>query len=343
MKPTTCSQCGERILLHWSVCPVCAAHLAEPTSNPTIINDFSGVEVTAKNIHCVKCGVIIAPDAQICPGCHVLIVRRYCSGCSRLIPDQAETCPHCATPASAKKSRFRFFSHTFLILSIPACVIAAFVFVVFRFSSSSDEPSSTEPVRNVKKTPIPPAPVATIISDNSQPAPPVKEEIAEIDPVQQMSQTVVPSISHEETLSNEEPEKPAERLQPPAPVVATPVREISQEPKPEANLDWSDRGARMKRGRKLTKHASLLMKKGRYSDASIVLRDALRAFPPNTKDLTYGETLYKLGICLRQKGEPHQAIPVLQQALQFPYYRSKALREVEAATNQLRKVTRVRG
>ena len=110
--------------------------------------------------------------------------------------------------------------------------------------------------------------------------------------------------------------------------------------------EWQNRGAKLKQGRKLTIRASQLMQRGRYAEAGVLLNEAVNMFPQKTRDLSYGEALYKLGICLRKKGQPEEAIPVLREAMQFPYYRSKVLREVEAATGQLErraKVNQTRG
>ncbi|MGH9858274.1 MAG: tetratricopeptide repeat protein, partial [Acidobacteriota bacterium] len=130
----------------------------------------------------------------------------------------------------------------------------------------------------------------------------------------------------------------------PQPEETESVPTVPQQPEPVEG-EWQNRGARLKQGRTLTIRASQLMQKGRYTEASIVLREAIHMFPQKTKDLSYGEALYKLGICLRRKGQPEQAIPVLREAMQFPYYRSKVLREVEAATGQIQrtKLNQTRG
>lgn len=131
-----------------------------------------------------------------------------------------------------------------------------------------------------------------------------------------------------------------------APLEPSPSQETEPVPAEQSlDTDWQSRGAKLKEGRKLTIRASNLMQQNRYSEASVLLGNAIRMFPPGTKDLSYGEALYKLGICLRRKGHPEQAIPVLRQAMEFPYYRSKVLREVEAATGQLQrtKINQTRG
>ena len=337
MKPTVCSHCGEKILTHWTVCPICAHPSSLPAITPGAPASGSEFIASLKNIYCVQCKAIVSPDAQICSACHVLIVRRYCSGCSRLVPDQAEFCPYCATSASAKKSRFRSLAKSALIFAVPLCVISAFILVVYRVSHEPTVPSPA--TGTLKKRATEPPPVATIVPAD------VEQKTIET------PREIVPPGTEQNT--NEEPESSgfsSTEVQNEtnagisADPTLTPV--IQPEPKPQAepetNID-SSRGARLLQGRKLTKHASLLMQKGRYSDASIVLRNALTAFPSRTSDLSYGEALYKLGICLRKKGAPDQAIPVLRQALRFPYYRTKALREVEAATSQLKKLSRVSG
>ena len=187
-----------------------------------------------------------------------------------------------------------------------------------------------------------PPPPATIIPISTPPANPqplfLREEMpnVKVKPAQRETEIQEPEpeqvmaeespVEEDLSVSNEPTETVSEELLP------EPVQEEEQ----PVEGDWQNRGARLKQGRKLTVHASLLMQKGRYTDASIVLRDAISRFPAGTRDLSYGEALYKLGICLRRKGQPEQAIPILRQAMQFPYYRSKVLREVEAATGQLR-------
>jgi tetratricopeptide (TPR) repeat protein len=198
-------------------------------------------------------------------------------------------------------------------------------------------------MRVTKPEPVRTAPVVTIVPSKTHTEQTVAASVETVAPSEPEQSLHVSTNENDFVPTAEETTEPIDSVYEPEPSAPAKPRETESQSESDRLVKFSVRGLQLKQARKLTLHASLLMRKGRYSDASIVLRDALRAFPPNTRDLTYGETLYKLGICLRRKGAPEQAIPVLQQALRFPYYRSGALREVEAATIQLGKVSRVKG
>ena len=90
-------------------------------------------------------------------------------------------------------------------------------------------------------------------------------------------------------------------------------------------------------GRKLSKIGAHYIRSGRYDQAVIVLRKAIETFPPETRDVTYGESLYHLGYSLRMSGKPEEAIPVLKQALKFPLYNTKVSKELKTASAQIKK------
>jgi RNA polymerase subunit RPABC4/transcription elongation factor Spt4 len=321
---TLCSHCGEKILPHWTLCPVCALPFADAVS---IRNGESGTLHAngRKEIRCVQCEQILAPDAQMCGHCHVLIIRRYCSGCSRLIPDQTMSCPYCATPATAKRSRYKFFLQSAAAVILLGSIVGGLLFLVYRVPA------------NHQAGEVAPLPVRqTVPFEKPAPAPflsvqkPVVEESTEVSDEPPMGVNADP----QEELESEPVQEMAIDPEPAPiePIVPSDTHQSGEE------RGWETRGAKLQQGRKLTQIASRLMQQGRYSDAIRVLRDAVKSFPPGTKDLSYGEALYKLGICLRRQGRPDQAIPVLQQAMKFPYIRGKVVREVQVATTQLHQV-----
>jgi RNA polymerase subunit RPABC4/transcription elongation factor Spt4/TolA-binding protein len=336
-----CSHCGERILPHWTLCPVCALPFADAVTARPVALDSSDEFHDHSGLHCVQCKSSITPDAQICPQCHVLIVRRYCSGCSRLIPDQAALCPYCTTPATAKRSRMKFYVKTASALMAFGSIVVGLYFFLYKTPSvpaKRETPMVIAPLSSPGL--IPQRPKTESPQFAREPMKTEPQSTVEIDP-RSLEANLSGAIQ-----SGPESDPVAENadiptLQPkPAEEVQTPPQEANP-----AEGEWENRGARLKQGRKLTIRASQLMQQGRYTEASIVLKDAIHMFPQKTKDLSYGEALYKLGICLRRKGQPEQAIPVLREAMQFPYYRSKVLREVEAATGQIQrtKLNQTRG
>ena len=319
MNSTACSQCGEKILPYWTLCPVCATPFADAvTIDPK--SKLSLEEVGQQEISCVQCKGILSPEAQICSHCHVLIVRRYCSGCSRLIPDQAGWCPYCGTSALAKRSRLKLYLQSAAILLVAGSIFAGIFFMIQKEPAKD----STQPVSVVQKKALPePSPQVDVKKETK----PEKSKIEEVKPPIPVPEEIV------EPEWEPEPTEPLEEAIQHKPAVVKPVMLASSNEVADEN--WQERGARLLQGRKLTQNASKLMQKGKYTDASIVLMEALRVFPEKTGDLSYGEALYKLGVCLRKKGQPEQAIPVFREALRFAYYRSKVLREVEAATSEL--------
>ena len=90
-------------------------------------------------------------------------------------------------------------------------------------------------------------------------------------------------------------------------------------------------------GRKLSQIGAQYIKSGHYKQAVVVLRKAIETFPPQTRDITYGESLYHLGYSLRMAGMPEEAIAVLKLALQFPLYNSKVTKELKTASAQVKK------
>ncbi len=338
MDSTACSQCGEKILPHWTVCPVCVLPFTDVAANRLSHSETFARASRFLDLCCVQCKGILSPDAQYCPHCHLLIVRRYCSGCSRLIPEHAGMCPYCSTPASAKRSRIKFYLQSAIVLTIAVSIVAGVLFLVYRIPDVPSKSVVPLPVSSAfeqqagdttKPAELVPRVTTQAIAEDEKPAPVLPQEdipLSASGPEDQFdSEPSVEDTNILEPIQDQEEEAQEGELQRPIPE------------SPVVDGDWEARGARLKEGRKLTEKASLLMKQGRYSDASVVLTTALSTFPDKTTDLSYGEALYRLGICLRVKGQPERAIPILQEAMRFPYIRRKVLLEVEAATSQIKR------
>ena len=316
MPISACSNCGEEISPKWIVCPICSHPASErpatdPPGNANPLFHFA-------EILCIKCKKHISPDTQICPHCHVPIIRRYCSGCQRLIPDHVNLCPYCHAEPSAKRGLGKVFKVA-LFLLLPFCLIFAYLTfdrtdsptqtLAARESATEEsvirdsEPSEADFLQNApapQLVPDPPLPLAISPGDAADPK-----------PVQIPTNTVV------ETRQQEKPKR--------------------KEAVAQAQPDFASRGARLRQGRQLKELGSRLIRQKQYSKAVYVLQDAIRAFPPETKDLSFGEALYSLGYSLRMSGKPGEAIPVLKKALGFPFIRNKAAQELQSASDQAKK------
>lgn len=332
-----CSNCGEQISPKWVVCPVCSHPAGErpatdPAENVDPVFHFG-------EILCIKCKKQIGPDTQICPHCHVPIIRRYCSGCHRLIPDHVHLCPYCHAEPTVKKGLGKV-SKVAIVLLVPFCLI--FAYITFRQTASpiqkiplrdydsqqsaipDTEPSEADFLQNNPAPQLIPEPPVPSSSSSPIKVTELKPERVVTNTVEVIQQTVKPKR-----------EKPVIQVQP----VAQPVIQIK--PVIQAAPSFASRGARLKQGRQLRDLGSRLAKQKQFDKAVYVLQDAIRAFPPETKDLSYGEALYVLGYSLRMSGKPAEAIPVLKKALDFPFIRNKAAQEIKSATDQMKKTQRV--
>jgi serine/threonine-protein kinase len=90
-------------------------------------------------------------------------------------------------------------------------------------------------------------------------------------------------------------------------------------------------GADPTRGSSLNEEGFALIQAGEYEAAVPVLEEAVSAFPEGTEDLDYAYALFNLGNALRLSGRPEEAIPVLEQRLQFPNQTGAVEEELEAA------------
>jgi RNA polymerase subunit RPABC4/transcription elongation factor Spt4 len=327
---SACSNCGEEISPKWIVCPICRHPASEkPAPDPTEIIDpvFHFGEIL-----CIKCKKQIGPDTQICPHCHVPIIRRYCSGCHRLIPDHVYLCPYCHAQPFVKKGLGRVFKVAVACV-LPFCLI--FAYITFHRTTPPTKPIAAPDID----------PQEPRVADTG----PSEADFLQNAPAPQLipKDTVPLAISPIEAPFEEPVDAPDLR---PAPVsVPTNTVEVApkkEKPKREEKVivpvrDIASRGARLKQGRQLKDIGSRLMRQKEYSKAAYVLRDAIRAFPPETKDLSYGEALYILGYSLRMSGKPAEAIPVLKKALNFPFVRKKAAQELQSASSEIKKTQRV--
>ncbi|HYH52705.1 MAG TPA: serine/threonine-protein kinase [Solirubrobacterales bacterium] len=130
------------------------------------------------------------------------------------------------------------------------------------------------------------------------------------DPEEQASQ---PTASREET----EPDEEAEQSATPEESEASPAVE------PEA----TDPAL----GVSLNEEGFALIQAGEHEAAVPILEDAVAAFPEGSEDVNYAYALFNLGNALRLSGRPEEAIPYLEQRLQFPSQEGEVREELEAA------------
>jgi RNA polymerase subunit RPABC4/transcription elongation factor Spt4 len=334
---SACSNCGEEISPKWIVCPICR-HPAGEQPAMELAEDIDPVFHFAE-ILCIKCKKQISPDTQICPHCHVPIIRRYCSGCQRLIPDHVHLCPYCHAEPTMKKGWGKV-SKAAIFLVLPFCLI--FAYITFRPTDSAvkriplpepdtrqsgipdSEPSEADFLRS--------APAPQLIPD-----PPVPPAISPIDETDIQPSRATNTVEVIQQKVQPKQEQPAIEVQPV--VQAKPL--IEAKPVIQTPPNFASRGARLKQGRQLRDLGTRLVRQKQYVKAAYVLQDAIRAFPPETTDLSYGEALYVLGYSLRMSGKPAEAIPVLKKALNFPFIKNKAAQELKSASDQMEKTQRV--
>ncbi len=71
-----CPSCGQPVLPHWRICPVCETRLQESA--------------------CPSCGQPVKENWKRCPECEAQLI---CPGCGRRIPKGGSACPHCRQPS----------------------------------------------------------------------------------------------------------------------------------------------------------------------------------------------------------------------------------------------------
>jgi serine/threonine protein kinase len=85
------------------------------------------------------------------------------------------------------------------------------------------------------------------------------------------------------------------------------------------------------RGAALNDEGFTMMGQGNYEGAIPVLQQAVDSFPPGTDDINYAYALYNLGKSLRKVGRFDEAIPLLEQRLQYSDQRATVQRELDLA------------
>src|SRR5215207_1827206 len=120
-------------------------------------------------------------------------------------------------------------------------------------------------------------------------------------------------------------EQPAE--QPAEPPAAAPAPAPEEQPSGTASYDPA-------RGSALNDEAFVLMKQGDYAAAVPKLQEAVQLFPPESTDIHYAYTLFNLGKSLRSVGRPDEAIPYLEQRLQWNAQTATVQQELDLARQQ---------
>jgi eukaryotic-like serine/threonine-protein kinase len=92
-------------------------------------------------------------------------------------------------------------------------------------------------------------------------------------------------------------------------------------------------------GSALNEQGFSLIQAGAYEAAVPILEKAVSSFPEGTEDLDYAYALFNLGNALRLSGRPEEAIPILEQRLQFSNQEGEVRKELEAAYAEAGKPT----
>jgi tetratricopeptide (TPR) repeat protein len=87
-------------------------------------------------------------------------------------------------------------------------------------------------------------------------------------------------------------------------------------------------------GSRLNLEGYALIQKGDYQNAEGVLRQAVQAFPADTKAVGYKFALYNLGHVLRRRGRPKEALIYLEKAAKLDPEWSKAQSEIAVARQE---------
>jgi hypothetical protein len=103
-----------------------------------------------------------------------------------------------------------------------------------------------------------------------------------------------------------------------------PPADTAEEPPADAATDTGASGA------ELNDQGYGLIQEGRYDEAIPILQRAVEQLAP-IGDLTYAYALFNLGNALRLGGRPEEAIPFLEQRLEFPDQRDVVERELDLA------------
>jgi tetratricopeptide (TPR) repeat protein len=118
-----------------------------------------------------------------------------------------------------------------------------------------------------------------------------------------------------------EPKAQEEQQAQPAPAPA-PDEDASEEPP-----TTSDSAS----GVELNNQGYALMQQGNYEGAVPILQDAVASWPEGSQDINYAYALFNLGKSLNRSGRPDEAIPYLEQRLQWNDQRETVQAELDLA------------
>ena len=93
----------------------------------------------------------------------------------------------------------------------------------------------------------------------------------------------------------------------------------------------SEQGGDPAEGARLNQEGFQLLQSGQAEAAVPVLERAVNEFPEGTSDINYAYALFNLGQALRLSGRPDEAIPILEQRLQFNNQRGEVQAELAKA------------
>jgi tetratricopeptide (TPR) repeat protein len=136
-------------------------------------------------------------------------------------------------------------------------------------------------------------------------------------------------------------DQPRERAQTPAQTAPEPTQTEAESPPSEttptdttpAEPPASDpqQATNPARGVQLNEQGFALMGQGDYAGAVPILRQAVASWPDNSTDVNYAYALYNLGKSLNRSGSAAEAIPYLEQRLNWPNQRGVVKQELRLA------------
>jgi serine/threonine-protein kinase len=128
--------------------------------------------------------------------------------------------------------------------------------------------------------------------------------------------------------SAQRPDPPRERAQEPAQTETAPPEQTT--PAEEAPADTGI-ALDPARGAALNEQGYALMSQGDYGGAVAILQKAVASWPKDSTDINYAYALYNLGKSLNRSGNAAEAIPYLEQRLNWPNQRGVVKQELRLA------------
>jgi hypothetical protein len=341
--------------------------LWQPKPKTTIIKITEDDESSQQGMSCLECGSNITVHDIKCSHCKTLIMRRYCSHCSKLIPDHVSVCPLCNKDV---KEHFSYSRLRRTKIFIGVGTAALFIFVVLILFLQKTSPDNITAQADAVKREIPVAPPVQKLPEpevsKQEPKlpdrtviheivpPPTATKSIEIPPEVQKpkrlkSKTIVAKVEESPTVpKTEEPEPIAKVME------QNPVARV-EEPKQTAKLEQPSTATarpmvspslqhmddlksqqRILKGRSLNHKGYTLIRAGRPHDAIPVLQQAVRSFPETQRDLNYAYALFNLAVAYRMAGKPEMAIPLLQERIKINDQRDVVARELNSAKREAR-------